>query len=89
MNPLSDDTAKIIQTYPYITTSFYFTYVLLFTTGTITLIEAISTTNPAIRHIMNLETCISIIAGYFYSQFINKLTMVNGMIDYKDINETR
>lgn len=66
--------------------TFYFTYVLLITTGTVTLIEALSTTNPAIRHIMNLETCISIIAGYFYSQFVTK---INGVIDYKDINDTR
>lgn len=82
----------------YITTSFYFTYVLLLTTGTITLIEAISTNSPAIRHVMNLETCISLIAGYFYSQFIAKVTTVtntnantnvNSIINYKDINETR
>lgn len=50
--------------------SFYITYVLLMTTGTITFIEAVSTSNPAIRHIMNLETCISIVAAFFYSKFI-------------------
>jgi bacteriorhodopsin len=38
---------------------------------------------------MNLETCISIIAGYFYSQFITKVTTGSGVIDYKNINETR
>jgi bacteriorhodopsin len=38
---------------------------------------------------MNLETCISLIAGYFYSQFVSKITTANGVIDYKDINETR
>ena len=69
--------------------TFYFTYVLLITTGTITLIEALATTNPMIRHVMNLETCISIIAGYFYSQFVNKVTTASGVIDYKDINTTR
>lgn len=69
--------------------SFYTTYVLLITTGTITFIEALATTNPTIRHVMNLETCISIIAGYFYSQFTNKITTGNSVIDYKDINETR
>lgn len=66
--------------------TFYFTYVLLITTGTVTLIEALSTTNPVVRHIMNIETCISVIAGYFYSQFITK---INRVIDYKDINDTR
>lgn len=69
--------------------SFYFTYVLLITTGTITLVEALATKNPVVRHVMNLETCISIIAGYFYSQFINKVTVGNGIVDYKSINETR
>jgi len=69
--------------------TFYFTYVLLLTTGTITFIEALSTSNPFVRHIMNLETCISIIAGYFYSQFLEKVKTVNGVIDYKDINDTR
>jgi bacteriorhodopsin len=38
---------------------------------------------------MNLETCISIIAGYFYSQFITKVTTGSGVIDYKSINEMR
>jgi bacteriorhodopsin len=67
--------------------TFYFTYVLLITTGTITLVEALATNDPLVRHIMNLETCISIIAGYFYSQFVNKVSTAT--IDYKDINETR
>jgi bacteriorhodopsin len=69
--------------------TFYFTYVLLLTTGTITFIEALATTNPLVRHVMNLETCISIIAGYFYSVFINKITTVAGTIDYKEINDMR
>ena len=70
-----------------VTFTFYFTYVLLISTGTITLVEALATNDPLVRHIMNLETCISIIAGYFYSQFVNKVS--TGKIDYKDINETR
>ena len=69
--------------------TFYFTYILLITTGTITLVEALATTNPIVRHVMNLETCISIIAGYFYSQFITKVTTGSGVIDYKSINEMR
>jgi bacteriorhodopsin len=67
--------------------SFYFTYVLLLTTGSITLIEALSTSSPAIRHIMNLETCISVIAGYFYSQFTAMLA--TGKVDYAAINGMR
>lgn len=69
--------------------TFYFTYVLLLTTGTITFIEALSTSHPVVRHVMNLETCISIIAGYFYSQFLEKVKTNNGVMDYKDINDTR
>jgi bacteriorhodopsin len=53
--------------------SFTFTYILLITTGTVTFIEALSTDVPAIRHVMNLETCISIVAGYFYGVFLEQL----------------
>ena len=50
--------------------SFYFTYVFLLTTGVITFIEALRTPIPAVRHIMNIETCISVIACYFYGLFV-------------------
>ena len=53
--------------------TFQLTYVCLLTTATITLIEALRTPTPAIRHVMNLETAISLIAGYFYSIFLQKL----------------
>ena len=53
--------------------SFSVTYILLLTTATITFIEAMRTQNPIIRHVLNLETCISIVAGYFYSIFVNKI----------------
>ncbi len=69
--------------------TFYLTYILLITTGTITFIEALATKDPTIRHIMNLETCISIIAGYFYSQFVNKFTTDTNINNYEEINETR
>lgn len=54
--------------------SFYFTYIFLITTGTICFIEALRNPNPQIRHIMNLETCISVVAGYFYGVFVDKLS---------------
>lgn len=57
----------------YVKTSFYFTYVFLITTGTITFIESLRNTSPQIRHIMNLETCISIVAGYFYGVFLKEI----------------
>ncbi len=53
--------------------SFTLTYILLLTTGTITLIESLRTKIPMIRHIFNLETCVSIVAAYFYSRFLEKL----------------
>jgi bacteriorhodopsin len=68
-------------------TSFYITYVFLITTGTITFIEATRTSNPKVRHIMNLETCISIIAGYFYSTFVDKIKSKN--FSYSEINVIR
>jgi len=53
--------------------SFMFTYIALLTTGTICFIESIRTPIPMIRHIFNLETCISIVAAYFYYMFLEKL----------------
>jgi len=53
--------------------SFYLTYVFLLTTTAITLIEALRTPIPAVRHIMNVETSISIIASYFYGLFITEI----------------
>ena len=46
------------------------------TTGTICFIEALRNPVPQIRHIMNLETCISVVAGYFYGVFVDKLNKV-------------
>jgi len=70
-----------INTYEYsdlLKNSFNITYVLLLTTATITIIEALRTNNAEVRHILNLETCISVIAAYFYSVFNVKVA------DYKD-----
>jgi hypothetical protein len=76
----------------YVKFSFVLTYILLLTTGTITFIEALRTQIPAIRHIMNLETAISVIAGYFYSVFvtqIDKFDQEDKPIEWKDITKTR
>lgn len=76
----------------YVKASFMITYILLLTTATITFIEAMRTKVPAVRHVLNLETCISIVAGYFYSVF---LTQIDGFgkdgkpIDWSDITKTR
>jgi bacteriorhodopsin len=71
----------------FIKNSFYIPYILFITTGTITLIEALRTNDDKIRHIMNIETCISIIAGVFYGKFI-KIFEENS-VDFKQINEFR
>jgi bacteriorhodopsin len=68
--------------------SFYLTYVLLLTTGTITFIEALRTKIPMVQHIMNLETCISVVAGYFYSVFHEKVKKMKE-IDWKELTRLR
>ena len=68
--------------------SFYVTYVLLLTTGTITLIQALRTKIPMVQHIMNLETCISVVAGYFYSVFHEKVKKMKE-INWKEITRIR
>jgi len=69
--------------------SFYFTYVFLITTGTITFIEALRNPVPQIRHIMNLETCISIVAGYFYGLFLDVINKSEDNIIIKETQETQ
>jgi bacteriorhodopsin len=72
--------------------SFTITYILLLTTATITFIEAMRTPNPMVRHILNLETCISVVAGYFYSVFAAKIAdyeRMNSPINWTEIAETR
>ncbi len=76
----------------YIKMSFTITYILLLTTATITFIEAIRTNIPIIRHIFNLETCISLIASYFYSIFVGKMNELeknNKSIDWDDLTRIR
>lgn len=76
----------------YVKFSFSITYILLLTTATITFIEAMRTNIPHVRHILNLETAISVIAGYFYSSFverINNFEKTDTPIDWRDITATR
>jgi bacteriorhodopsin len=78
---LQENKSKILKN------SFSITYSLLLTTAVITFIEALRTPNPKIRHILNLETCISCVAGYFYGLFIEKINNKN--VDWHDITENR
>ena len=71
--------------------SFYTTYVFLMTTATITFIEAMRTNIPEIRNILNLETCVSIVAAFFYAKFVTIIEdkKKNNKIAYKEINDLR
>jgi bacteriorhodopsin len=72
--------------------SFTIGYILLLTTATITFIEAMRTKNENVRHVLNLETCISVVAGYFYSVFVDKIaTSEEKMVsmDWSEISQLR
>jgi bacteriorhodopsin len=97
LNPVvGDDKTKLEQKINpvqyYVKFSFSITYIFLLTTATITFIEAIRTASPTVRHVLNLETAISIIAGYFYSTFLEKISTYekeDRAIDWADITATR
>ena len=81
------------ELHPLVKGSFAITYILLITTGTITFIEALR--DRAITytsHVMNLETAISIIAGYFYTLFMAEITRsedTNTPLNWDKINTYR
>jgi len=52
--------------------TFMVSYLILFGYTCITLIEAIRTPSPYIRHIMNVETTVSLVAGLVYGMFIEQ-----------------
>lgn len=68
-------------------TTFYITYAFLMTTATITFIEALRTKDIKIRNILNLETCISVVAAFFYANFVEYIK--NGDDNYEKININR
>ena len=78
---------EFLNTEKMVKNSFYLTYVFLLTTATITFIEAMRTKVEKVRHILNLETCISVVAAYFYGRFVEIAD--KGQIDYKQLNMTR
>jgi len=80
------------KNFQYVKSSFTVTYIFLLTTATITFIEAMRTNSLLVRHVMNLETAISLIAGYFYSTFIEDIKKYqenNKVIDWANISITR
>jgi sensory rhodopsin len=67
--------------------SFYISYLVLFGYTTITLVEAIRTSSAQVRHIMNIETAISLVAGMVYS-YLNEEVRKPG-VDLKAISQIR
>lgn len=77
---------ELVEENYFVKLTFYITYVFLMTTATITFIEAITTDDVRARHILNLETCISVVATFFYSKFVKQL---DEGVNYKQINIDR
>ena len=77
---------ELIEENYFVKLTFYITYVFLMTTATITFIEAITTDDVRARHILNLETCISVVATFFYSKFVKQL---DEGVNYKQLNIDR
>lgn len=88
-NDLSKNSNNIKTVSNALETTFMITYTILLTTATITLIEALRTDKPYVRHILNLETCISLVAGYYYGVFITKIQDKTKSIDWKEITKLR
>jgi bacteriorhodopsin len=53
--------------------TFLTTYIVLFGYTAITLIEAIRTPSVNVRHIMNIETSVSLVAGLVYGIFLERI----------------
>ena len=62
-------------------------YLVLFGYTVITLIEALRTTDTNVRHIMNIETAVSLVAGLVYGMFIERVKQPT--FDLKEIMPLR
>ncbi len=67
--------------------SFMLTYLVLYGTALITLIEALRTNDARVRHILNVETSVSLIAGFVYGIFIERLK--SGTLELEDVTKLR
>jgi sensory rhodopsin len=67
--------------------TFFTSYLVLFGYTIITLIEAIRTPSVIVRHIMNIETAVSLVAGLVYG-FFNEEIKKPG-VDLKEITKIR
>lgn len=67
--------------------TFFTSYLVLFGYTVITLVEAIRTPSAQVRHIMNIETAISMVAGLVYSYFNEEVRKPG--VDLKKITQIR
>lgn len=67
--------------------TFITSYLILFGYTCITFVEALRTTSPQVRHIMNIETAVSLVAGLVYGMFIEQAKRPN--FDLRDIMPLR
>lgn len=67
--------------------TFFTSYLVLFGYTIITLVEAIRTPSILIRHIMNIETAISLVAGLVYGYFNEEIQKPG--VDLKQITQIR
>ena len=79
--------ATMTKKYDLVNTTFYITYAFLMTTATITFIEALRTKDAKVRNILNLETCISVVATFFYANFVEDIKTEDR--SFEKINITR
>jgi len=80
-----EKTVSIISTT--LKSSFMASYIVLMGYTTITVVEALRTNNANVRHIMNIETAVSLIAGLVYSVFNEEIKKPT--VDLHDITRLR
>lgn len=61
---------------PFLKTTFLATFVLLVGRAVLTLVEALRHPSADVRHVMNLETVIAVIAACFYAVFLYRIQQV-------------
>ena len=70
---MSSDSKPVLKYGNLLNNSFMTTYIVLFGYTAITLIEALRTPCINTRHIMNIETTVSLVAGIVYGTFLDKM----------------
>ena len=74
---MPSDSKPVLKYGNLLNNSFMTTYIVLFGYTAITLIEALRTPCINTRHIMNIETAVSLVAGIVYGTFLDKIKQPN------------